>query len=221
MDDITEKQGWHFLAVVVLAGLSFIILQSDEEFGAGRLWGIETSVWFWLAVFIAIFHQLFVWAAWRLQLSTKWVTKKFPEWGFTAYLVIFFILIISRLMFLIFTAISNRGTITIQDGIKWPLAVLLSVLVIWLFYSVIRYFGFKRAAGADHFYHEYLKLPLVKEGIFRYSRNAMYMYGFLIFWLIAILAESKAALLLAGFNHIYIWVHYYCTELPDMKRIYG
>jgi len=221
MVDLTEKQGWHFLAVVVLTGLSFIILQSDEGFRAGRLWGIETSGWFWFAIFIAIAHQIYVWAVWRLQLSTQWVTKKFPESGFTAYLIIFFILIFLRLLFVIFTAISNRGTILIQNEIKWPLVILLFILVIWLFYSVIRYFGFKRAAGADHFYPEYLKLPLVKEGIFRYSSNAMYMYGFLIFWLIAILAESKAALLLAGFNHIYIWVHYYCTELPDMKRIYG
>ncbi len=221
MNDITEKQGWHFLAVMALTGLCFIILQSDAGFSAGRLWGVESSTWFWLAVFVAIFHQLFVWAAWRLQLSTKWVTNTFPQSGFAAYLVIFFILIFTRLLFMIFTAISNRGTITIQDGIKWPLVVLFTILVIWLFYSVIRYFGFKRAAGADHFFAEYRKLPLVKEGIFKYTDNGMYIFGFLIFWLIAIFFESKAALLLAGFNHIYIWVHYYCTELPDMKRIYG
>ncbi len=221
MDEITEKQGWHLLAVVVLAGLSFIILQTDEGFSIGCFWGIETSVWFWSAIFIAIFHQLFVWAAWRFQLSTEWVTKKFQASGFTAYLIIFFILIFSRLMFVVFTAVSNRGSITIQGGIKWPLVILFSVLAIWLFYSVIRYFGLKRAAGADHFFSEYRNLPLVKQGIFKYSDNGMYVYGFLIFWLIAILFESKAALLLAGFNHVYIWVHYYCTELPDMKRMYG
>ena len=34
-------------------------------------------------------------------------------------------------------------------------------------------------------------------------------------------ASSQAALLAAAFNHAYIWVHYFCTELPDMKRIYG
>ncbi|MGH8650439.1 MAG: hypothetical protein ACREUP_14225 [Burkholderiales bacterium] len=35
------------------------------------------------------------------------------------------------------------------------------------------------------------------------------------------LAVSPAALGAALFNHLYIWVHYYSTELPDMKRIYG
>jgi hypothetical protein len=25
----------------------------------------------------------------------------------------------------------------------------------------------------------------------------------------------------AVFGHLYIWVHYFTTELPDMRRIYG
>ena len=29
------------------------------------------------------------------------------------------------------------------------------------------------------------------------------------------------ALAVALFQHAYIWVHYYCTEKPDMRRIYG
>jgi len=32
---------------------------------------------------------------------------------------------------------------------------------------------------------------------------------------------ATAALVLAAFCHAYIWVHYFCTEKPDMKRIYG
>lgn len=61
---------------------------------------------------------------------------------------------------------------------------------------------------------------MVKRGIFKYSANAMYVFGFLILWVPGILLQSKAAVLLALFNHIYIWVHYYFTELPDMKMIY-
>ncbi len=30
-----------------------------------------------------------------------------------------------------------------------------------------------------------------------------------------------AALISAAFQHAYIWVHYWCTELPDMRAIYG
>ena len=36
-----------------------------------------------------------------------------------------------------------------------------------------------------------------------------------------LLAASNEALLVALFNHIYIWVHYYTTEKPDMQRIYA
>ena len=28
------------------------------------------------------------------------------------------------------------------------------------------------------------------------------------------------ALLSAAFSHLYLWVQYLCTELPDMRRIY-
>jgi hypothetical protein len=36
-----------------------------------------------------------------------------------------------------------------------------------------------------------------------------------------LLLLSQAALLAALFNHLYIWVHYYSTELPDIRHIYG
>lgn len=36
-----------------------------------------------------------------------------------------------------------------------------------------------------------------------------------------IVLASPAAILVAAFQHVYIWVHYFCTELPDMRRIYG
>ena len=35
-----------------------------------------------------------------------------------------------------------------------------------------------------------------------------------------ILAASKLALIAAAFQAVYIWVHYYATEKPDMAFIY-
>ena len=49
----------------------------------------------------------------------------------------------------------------------------------------------------------------------------MYVFGFAILWVPALLFQSVAALIVAAFSHAYIWVHYYCTERPDMRRIYG
>jgi hypothetical protein len=49
----------------------------------------------------------------------------------------------------------------------------------------------------------------------------MYTYGLLALWLPGLLEASAAALVAAALSHVYIWVHYTCTELPDMRRIYG
>jgi hypothetical protein len=40
-------------------------------------------------------------------------------------------------------------------------------------------------------------------------------------WVIGFAFLSKAVLLAAAFNHLYIWVHFYFTELPDIRHIYG
>ena len=49
----------------------------------------------------------------------------------------------------------------------------------------------------------------------------MYAFAFLGLWAIAFFANSAAALILAVFEHSYVWVHYYATEKPDMDLIYG
>jgi hypothetical protein len=49
----------------------------------------------------------------------------------------------------------------------------------------------------------------------------MYTFGFLMLWVPGLLLLSQAALLAAAFNHAYIWVHYYATELPDIHYLYG
>ena len=87
--------------------------------------------------------------------------------------------------------------------------------------AIARHFGVWRALGGDHFRDSYRQMTLVKEGAFKYSSNAMYVFAFLVFWSIALLSGSRAALALALFQHAYIWVHMYCTEGPDMRVIYG
>ncbi|MFC2014013.1 methyltransferase [Chloroflexota bacterium] len=101
------------------------------------------------------------------------------------------------------------------------LALLVAIPAVYLFYSVIRFFTIKRALGIDHFDLSYGKRSFVREGIFKITSNGMYIFGILIFWIPGLLSSSQAALLVALFNHIYIWVHYYTSERPDIRRIYG
>ena len=62
---------------------------------------------------------------------------------------------------------------------------------------------------------------MVREGAFAWTSNAMYALVFLGLWSVALFTGSLAALAAALFQHAYIWVHYYCTELPDMDLIYN
>jgi hypothetical protein len=105
--------------------------------------------------------------------------------------------------------------------LAYALGLLLFIPFAYTMYSVFNYFGIDRAYGIDHFDPSYRNKPFVKQGMFKYTDNAMYKFGFLILWAIALAFLSKAALLVAAFSHVYIWVHYYFTELPDTQHIYG
>ena len=145
----------------------------------------------------------------------------FGSRGFDVYAVGFSILGIARVAAVFILALSNRDTLYVNVKVLRVVAVIAAIPAAYLFYSVMRYFGFKRAFGIDHFDKSYRSLPFVREGIFRFTRNGMYVFGFCLFWVPGLWFASAATLCVALFNHLYIWVHYYSTELPDMKRIYG
>ncbi|MBN1910136.1 MAG: hypothetical protein JW818_10385 [Pirellulales bacterium] len=217
---IFEKQWLH---AVLLAGLlvGVVLVASYDDVRAGQLWGIATPFWIWLAVGLAIAHQVYVWFCWRTQLHTGWITRMLGERGFGLYAVGFSVLGILRVVAVLVVAISNRDTLP-GNAIVWKiLAVVLLGPAVYLFYSVSRYFGYKRAFGADHFDSRYRTMPFERRGIFRFTSNGMYIYGFLLLWAIVFWWASLAALTVAAFNHLYIWVHYFATELPDIKRLYG
>ena len=217
---ILERQWLHgALLVALLAMLG--LARSLEGMHTGMLWGISTPEWFWLAVALPIVHQVYVWFCWRTQLHGSWLTRVLGNQGFTVYAVGFSILGISRVVAVFILAISNRDTLAVDLTALRILAIIALIPAVYLFYSVKRYFSFKRALGIDHFDKTYRSIPFVRKGIFRFTRNGMYTYGFLLLWVPALWYASMAALCAALFNHIYIWVHYYSTEFPDMKRIYG
>ena len=217
---IFEKQWLHasFL-VALLAGVALI--SRLDSVRPGQLWGVGTPVWFWLAVALPIVHQVFVWFCWRTQLHGSWLTRIFGDLGFPLYAAGFSVLGISRVVVVFILAIANRDALSVNLTALRMLAIVAVIPTAYLFYSVKRYFGFKRALGIDHFDPGYRSIPFVRKGIFRFTRNGMYTYGFLLLWIPALWYASPAALCAALFNHLYIWVHYYATELPDMNRIYG
>jgi hypothetical protein len=188
----------------------------------GELWGISTLDWFLLSVLSPIIHQFYVLVCWRSELHYNTISNLFGKNGFKLYKIGFAILILSRPVTITLLAVSNAMTLEINSGFSYLLSVIFAIPAVYLFYSVRKYFGMDRAFGIDHFHpEEYKNKPFVKQGIFKYTSNGMYIFGFFILWIPGLLFLSKAALLLALFNHVYIWVHYYFTELPDIKAIYN
>ncbi len=213
---------WQWLHVASLAGLltGFALATGLNGFHTGGVWGVNTISWVWLAVAIAVAHQVLVWFCWRTQLHLSLLTRAMGEGGFTLYSVLFSIIGIARVVVVFIVAISNQGTLPLDPTVLRILAVIAAIPAVYLFYSVNRYFGFKRAFGIDHFDTSYRSLPFVRKGIFRFTSNGMYVYGFMILWVPGLWYGSTAALCVALFNHVYIWVHYWSTERPDIRRMY-
>ena len=155
------------------------------------------------------------------QLSAPSCRVHFGPSGFVIYCVGFVLLITARLISIVYLAPLNSGTLTVPFEVRIVLVGIIAVLNVWGMYSVVRYFGLRRAFGLDHFDTSVRHKGLVKGGAYRYIRNVMYLLVLPVFFVPALLWGSVASLILGVFQYIYVWVHYYCTELPDMSVIYG
>ena len=206
------------LLLALIAGVFFVL---DDNMLAGRFFGLSTAAWLGLAIITPILHQVYVWLAWRSELTSQRITRRFGKDGFFYYAAGFTVFLVARLLTIVALAYSNRYTCPLPPVPAYTLGVALFIPALYLFYSVRKHFGFKRAYGIDHFDDSYRRLPFVRQGIFRLTGNAMYVFGFFVLWTPGLFFLSQAALLAAAFNHLYIWVHYYCTELPDIRHIYG
>ena len=221
MKEIFRYQFWHLLFVIIFITALQIFITYNTNVMSGSLWGISTKKWFWIAIGVPILHQIYVWIIWRLELYQSTFTSRYGIIrSFKLYKIGFSILFVSRLIIIIILAVSNQDSILIISYFTYLIVAIITPVVIYLFYCVKRYFTFERALGIDHFDKNYNE-PYVKGGIFRFTGNGMYIYGLMILYLPGLLLFSEAALIVALFNHIYIWVHYYSTERPDMKVIYG
>ena len=168
---------------------------------------------FWVAIVIPIIHQIYVWLAWRLELLSSATSEAI---GFRGYLVCFFLLFGGRFLALFALAWMDHGSLGFEILPRIAITSVLVGLGAYAMYSVVRFFGMARAAGADHFDARYRDMPLVNQGIFGLTSNGMYVYAFLLFWAIAVGFDSAAALVVAGLaTHIFG-----CTSMPPRNPIW-
>lgn len=197
-----------------------VLMLAGAGLRGGAWLGIEDRHWLYLLLAVVIAHQVIVAAVFRLQLVFGILTRLFGRRDLIVWGAMFIPLLVLRLITIAGLGLSTAGTVDVPVAVTVPVAVLLLAPAAYTLWSVARWFGLRRALGADHFRRRYREMPMVREGAFRYSSNAMYSYAFLLLWAIAILTRSQAAIAAALFQHAYIWVHWYCTEEPDMRLLY-
>ncbi len=188
---------------------------------AGRYLGISPINWAYITLAVALFHQSMVAVVFRLQLHFDLMVRLFGARALRIRGAMFLPFLAGRPLLLLIAGLADMGSLGGNFQVQLVIGALLLVPAVWTMHSVIKYFTIPRALGGDHFDDDYLNMPLVSEGAFKYSSNAMYSFVFLGMWGIALMTGSWNALVLALFNHAYIWVHMYCTERPDMDVIYG
>lgn len=201
----------------LIPGAIYLALPSLD----GSSWlGITDSTWFYAITLLVIVHQILGWFVFRTQLVFSLFSRLFGNRDLFVWGSLFFPLFILRPILMIALGLADFRSL----GYLYPLQILLGLVllipVVYVGWPIERYFGVTRALGGDHFRQPYREMSLVKEGAFKYNSNAMYTFAFLLFWEIALLTGSRAALAAVLFQHAYIWVHLYCTEAPDMQVIY-
>ncbi|MFC2023581.1 methyltransferase [Chloroflexota bacterium] len=188
----------------------------------GSSWlGISDSGWFHAVLLVAIIHQVVVWFVWRTQLISSLFSRLFGRYDMLVWGVIFLPLLLMRPILMVALGLADFGSLGQLRGLQVAVGLLLLIPAAYTGWSFEMHFGAARALGGDHFRQSYREMPFVRKAAFKYSSNAMYTFGFLLLWSIALFTGSRAALAAALFQHAYIWVHLYCTEEPDMRVIYG
>ena len=214
-----RRQAMHALFLTILLPVAWAL--AAPTLGDGSWLGLSDTAWFVLAIGEPVLHQLYVWIAWRTQLGWKIFTRLFGNADFSVYCAIFDVLLFLRPVVIAGTSVADAGSLQLPSRLALDLAIVLLLPSLYTAWSVQRYFGFARAAGGDHFRRRYREMPLVTRGAFAWTPNAMYTFGFLGLWAIALFARSHAGLVAALFQHAYVWVHYACTEQPDMELFHG
>ena len=214
-----HRQWLHLAGLALLAPICWAF--AAPALGDGQWLGVSDTQWFWAAIVVAIVHQVIVAIIFRGQLGWSILTRVFGKADMVVWGVVFMPLLIARPVLILGLAVADSGSAGLPRWFELVAGTALLVPAVYAGYSVGRYFGIDRALGGDHFRQRYREMPMVREGAFAWSSNAMYALVFLGLWAIALLTGSLAALAAALFQHGYIWVHYYCTEEPDMDLIYG
>jgi len=218
---VFENQGYHLLVWMGLGALLSLESRHIMAPGGIRIWGWPAGNWILVSWIFAALHQGWVWFFWRLELYRGRISRWFGSSGFLIFKLGFVLFASIRLLSLVPISLGSAGTLPMPRWLSLGLIVLTAPAIGWGLFSVVAFFGITRAFGADHFDPKYRGGRLERRGIFRYVPNAMYTVVLLALYHPGLLVHSGPGLVTALAHHLFVWTHYFCTERPDMKEIYG
>ena len=229
LDDIRARSNWsdifegqpQHVGIALLMAVGACALLRQPDWTESMFLTLTAFTWAKWGVWLAIIHQFLVAVVFRLQLHRNMITRIFGDKDLKIWAVMFMPLLAVRPLIVLTVGLTDDIQI-VDNGL--PLQFfgwLLAIPAVWALYSTFVYFTIPRALGGDHFRDEIAEMPLVDRGVFKYTSNGMYGVAFLGLWAIALITNSWNALVVALFQHAYIWVHMYCTESPDMRWIYS
>ena len=215
-----EGQIWQISILAVLF-FSFYFFYDLFAISEGQWLGLKTRTWYLTAIITPIIHQMYVWLCWRGELYFNALSRIMGRAAYLIYSLVFFILIFIRFFAIVAVCIADYKSFNISAPLRYSFSFIIHLPALYAIYSVVRYFGFRRTPGEDHFKpEEYRQKPFVKEGMYKYSSNVMYVYVGLIFLALAVFCASKGGLILSLYMYATVWTHYFCTEKPDIRSIY-
>jgi hypothetical protein len=224
---LLKGQAAHAALALLLVAVAYALAAPElgpasSATSSGDVWlGADDRCWFWLSIAVALVHQGIVALVFRAQLGWSTLTRIFGRHDLLVWGIVFMPLLIARPLLILATALADAGSLALPPWLATALGIALLPPVLYAAWSVARYFGLARAVGGDHFRLHYREMPMVREGAFSWTSNAMYLIIFLGLWSIALICRSQVALVAALFQHGYIWVHFLATEKPDMELMYG
>ena len=220
MTKALERQGAHLLGYLLIGGAlgaTASLLPESER----RLWGWSAFEWVVASWVLAFLHQSWIAFFWRSELHFGKISAWMGATGFSIYRMGFVLFGVSRLFMVVPISLATIGSAAIPRPISAGLIIATTPLILWGLYSVLFYLGVTRAFGADHFDPAYRSAGLETRGTFKYFPNTAYTVVLLALYHPGLLWHSRLGLIAAAAHHALVWCHYFCTEKPDMRVIYG
>ena len=145
-----ENQTWQ----VLLLAAMFSSARFCYDFLAvppGQWLGLSTRQWFLIVITTPVIHQIYIWLCWRGELYFKALSRVLGDHAYRVFSIVFLLLIGIRFFSILAVCVADYQSLSLSFATRLIAAFILHLPAMYAIYSVLRYFGFARIPGEDHF----------------------------------------------------------------------